>query len=76
MFRGNIQIIIEVIENSKVKATITDLHLWSVGKGKYSCILSLKVEGDVEADYFKKELQIHEELVHITVEVNPFSHKN
>ncbi len=62
--------IIEVIENSKVKATITDLHLWSVGKGKYSCILSLEVEGDVEADYFKKELQIHEELVHITIEVH------
>jgi cation diffusion facilitator family transporter len=62
--------IIEVIENSKVKATITDLHVWGVGKGKYSCILSLDVEGDIEADYFKKELQIHEELVHITIELH------
>ena len=65
--------IIEVIKNSKVEAVITDLHVWSVGKGKYSCILSLEVQEDVDNDYFKKELQIHEELVHITVELNkPF----
>ena len=62
--------IIEVIENSKVKATITDLHVWSVGKGKYSCILCLDVQDDIGADYFKKELEIHEELVHITIELN------
>lgn len=33
--------IIEVIENCKVKATITDLHVWHIGKGKYSCIFYL-----------------------------------
>lgn len=62
--------IIEVIKNSKVRATIADLHVWSVGKGKYSCILSLEVEEDIDSDYFKKELEIHEELVHITVELS------
>jgi cation diffusion facilitator family transporter len=62
--------IIEVIENSKVNAIITDLHVWHVGKGKYSCILCLDIDEDVPSDYFKKELQIHEELVHITIELN------
>ena len=62
--------IIEVIENSKVNAIITDLHVWHVGKGKYSCILCLDVDEDISSDYFKKELQIHEELVHITIELN------
>lgn len=62
--------IIEVLENSKVKAIIKDLHVWSVGKGKYSCILCLEVEDDVDPIFFKKELQIHEELVHITIELH------
>jgi cation diffusion facilitator family transporter len=62
--------IIEVIENSKINAKITDLHVWLVGKGKYSCILCLDVDEDISSDYFKKELQIHEELVHITIELN------
>lgn len=62
--------IIEVIENSEIKATILDLHLWHVGKGKFSCILSLEVEENVNSDYFKKQLQIHEELVHVTIEIN------
>ena len=60
----------EVIEASPIKATITDLHVWRVGKGKYSCILSILVSEEVEPDYFKQLLGIHEELVHITVEVN------
>lgn len=36
----------------------------------YSCIVSLVTTGDATPDYFKKQLQIHEELVHISVEVN------
>lgn len=62
--------IYDVIEASPIKATITDLHVWRVGKGKYSCILSLHTTEEVSPDYFKKQLSIHEELVHITVEVN------
>jgi cation diffusion facilitator family transporter len=62
--------IVEVIEASPVKAGISDLHVWRVGKGKYACILSLVTADDVEPDYFKRQLSIHEELVHISVEVN------
>ena len=60
----------EVIAASPVKAEITDLHVWRVGKGKYACMLSLAVTDAVEPDYFRRQLSIHEELVHVTVEVN------
>ncbi|MGO4390365.1 CDF family Co(II)/Ni(II) efflux transporter DmeF [Variovorax sp. M-6] len=62
--------ILEVIEASPVPATLCDLHVWRVGKGKYACIVSLATHGDVGPDYFKQQLRIHEELVHISVEVN------
>lgn len=61
----------EVIEASPIKANICDLHVWRVGKGKYACILSLLTTDDeAEPDYFRRQLSIHEELVHISVEVN------
>ena len=60
----------EVIEASPVKSDITDLHVWRVGKGKYACILSLVTADEAAPNYFKRQLGIHEELVHITVEVN------
>lgn len=63
----------EVIEHSPVKADITDLHVWRVGRGQYACIIALAVaEPDaVTPDYFREQLSIHEELVHITLELNP-----
>jgi cation diffusion facilitator family transporter len=60
----------EVIAASPVDAEISDLHVWRVGKGKYACILSLVTSGSIGSEYFKKQLRIHEELVHISVELN------
>jgi cation diffusion facilitator family transporter len=60
----------EVIAASPNKADITDLHVWRVGKGKYACILSLVATADITAENFRRQLSIHEELVHVTVEVN------
>jgi len=60
----------EIIEADPIKTDITDLHVWRVGKGKYACIICLVTAGEAEPDYFKQQLGIHEELVHITVEVN------
>ena len=59
----------EVIEASPIKAVITDLHVWRVGKGKFACILSLSVADPAKPEYFREQLSIHEELVHVTVEV-------
>ena len=59
----------EVIDSSPIKAEITDLHVWRVGKGKFACILSLAVEQAAEPEQFRQQLSIHEELVHVTVEV-------
>ncbi|MFI5443906.1 CDF family Co(II)/Ni(II) efflux transporter DmeF [Polaromonas sp. UC242_47] len=59
-----------VIDASPIPATVCDLHVWRVGKGKYACIVSLATTQDVAPDYFKQQLRVHEELVHISVEVN------
>ena len=59
----------EVIEQSEVPARITDLQVWRVGRGKYACVVGLVTTADVDAAYFREALGIHEELVHVTVEV-------
>ncbi|HFO1171784.1 TPA: CDF family iron/cobalt efflux transporter AitP [Pseudomonas aeruginosa] len=59
------------IASSPLPAELLDLHLWQVGQGKYACLLSLLTTEEGSADYFKRRLAKHEELVHITVEVNP-----
>jgi cation diffusion facilitator family transporter len=60
----------EVIAALPFKADISDLHVWRVGKGKYACILSLATDNEVSPEYFKQQLAIHEELVHISIEIN------
>ncbi|WP_034015525.1 CDF family iron/cobalt efflux transporter AitP [Pseudomonas aeruginosa] len=59
------------IASSPLPAELLDLHLWQVGQGRYACLLSLLTTEEGSADYFKRRLAEHEELVHITVEVNP-----
>ncbi|WP_151959072.1 CDF family Co(II)/Ni(II) efflux transporter DmeF [Acinetobacter junii] len=50
---------------------ITDLHVWKVGKGKFSCILGLETSiADLTPDQVKRELSIHEEIVHASVEIH------
>ncbi|MFC3394371.1 CDF family Co(II)/Ni(II) efflux transporter DmeF [Brenneria rubrifaciens] len=65
-----VQEIREVIDASSIPAELTDLHVWRVGTAKYACILSLTTDRVVPPDYYKRQLAIHEELVHITVEIN------
>ncbi|MGE5155194.1 MAG: CDF family Co(II)/Ni(II) efflux transporter DmeF [Bdellovibrio bacteriovorus] len=60
----------EVVAGLPVAAEIADLHVWRVGKDKYACILSLAVSEPIEPDAVRRALGVHEELVHITVEVN------
>ncbi len=60
----------EVIAASSADAQLTDLHVWRVGATQYACALSVTTGEDVAAEFFKQQLSVHEELVHITVEVN------
>ena len=62
--------IVALIEQGPIRVDIVDLHVWRVGKGKYACILSLIAFDDVTPDFFKHRLRIHEELAHVTVEIN------
>ena len=52
------------------QAEITDLHVWKVGKGKFSCILALVTDAELNADQVREALSIHDEIVHISVEIN------
>lgn len=60
----------EVIANDPQRAEISDLHVWRVGKGKYACELALVTAGDAGPEHYRRALAVHEELVHVTVEVN------
>lgn len=59
----------EVIEQGSVPARITDLHVWRVGRGQYACIVGLVTCAAVDAAFFREALGVHEELVHVTIEV-------
>jgi len=54
----------------KLAATIEDLHVWRVGKGKFACVLSVETAEAVSPDEIRSLLSVHEELTHVTVEVN------
>ena len=65
----------EVVEELDNQITITDLHVWKVGRSKFSCILSLNTVNDsLTAEVVRKALSIHEEIVHISVEINKNFH--
>ncbi len=61
--------IIEVINSLNQDIIIEDLHISRVGKGKFSSILVVSSNQPVCIQSIKKELSIHEELVHIIIEV-------
>lgn len=59
----------EVIERGEVAATITDLHVWRVGRQKYAVVATVTTPSDKDGEYFRRALCVHDELVHVTVEV-------
>ncbi len=63
------QEVTDIINAQSQKIQINDFHIFRVGKGKYGCILSLSSDIDIDITHIKNELSIHEELVHITVEI-------
>jgi cation diffusion facilitator family transporter len=59
----------EVVLGLPQPTTVRDLHVWRVGKGKYACILSLSTGAALDARTVRRALSVHEELVHVTVEL-------
>ena len=60
----------EAIAQGPQPVTITDLHVWRVGKNHYACIIAVEGAATVTPDYIRQLLSVHEELTHVSVEVN------
>jgi len=59
----------DVVRAQFATAAISDLHVWRVGRDSYACILGLVASTAISAEDVRQQLAIHEELVHVTVEV-------
>lgn len=64
-----VQEIREVVEEHFPYAAVSDLHVWRVGKGRFACILGLVSTQPLTAAAVRGRLAVHEELVHVTVEI-------
>ena len=61
----------EVIEQGPWPARLADLHVWQVGRGKYAVAASVVTsDATLDPDTVRQALAIHEELVHVTVEIH------
>jgi cation diffusion facilitator family transporter len=60
-------VIREGIEDGDAK--ITDLHVWQVGVNKFAAIISVVAHHPKTPAEYRQALKIHEELVHVSVEV-------
>lgn len=51
--------------------TLSDLHVWRVGKNVYSAALSIVTHDDtLTPERVRQHLAQHEEIVHVTIEIN------
>jgi cation diffusion facilitator family transporter len=61
--------IMEVMRDAPVRVDVADLRVWRVAKGTYACTLKISTEQPIAAADVRKWLSVHEELGHVTVEV-------
>jgi cation diffusion facilitator family transporter len=61
----------EVVASLPGPPHIQDLHVWRVGSGNYACVLCLESASELTADSVRAGLAAHDELIHVTVEINP-----
>jgi cation diffusion facilitator family transporter len=52
------------------RVTLQDLHVWRVGRAHYACVISISTPASISPESVRALLAAHEELVHVTVEVN------
>lgn len=51
-------------------AKIVDLHVWKYSQDHYACMLTIHSPNPMSSEDYRKMLQIHEELAHITIETH------
>ncbi len=56
-------------DDPEYPATISDLHVWRVGRDRFAAIVGVAAAGT--AEHYRARLCEHEELVHVTVAVEP-----
>ena len=66
--RNSIQEIIEADANNR----IVDLHLWIVGPGVFSAIVSIVSTDPQQPDHYKLLIEEHITLHHLSVEVHTY----
>src|SRR5881409_2112514 len=49
-------------------STVTDLHVWQVGAGKFAAIVSIVAHEPRPSDFYRQLFRDHDELVHVTIE--------
>jgi cation diffusion facilitator family transporter len=59
----------DLIEHGAAPARITDLHVWRVGREKYAVVVTVATSSGKDGEYFRRALCVHEELAHVTVEI-------
>ncbi|KRE84791.1 cation transporter [Rhodanobacter sp. Soil772] len=59
----------DVVKEHFAAAAVSDLHVWRVGRNSYACILGLVATSAISAEEVRRQLAVHEELVHVTVEI-------
>jgi len=69
MDRPLVEEIRDVVKEHFAAAAVSDLHVWRVGRDSYACILGLVASSAISAEDVRRQLAVHEELVHVTVEV-------
>lgn len=81
LMRETASVLLDVNHNTKLNdrirnaveeknTKITDLHVWRVGSGHYSAIISLNSLSEWNSDFYKTRLCTIKELSHVTVEIN------
>ena len=63
----------DMVRDLPQPTTLRDLHVWRVGKGRYACIVSIATDAEITAIAVREQLAIHDELVHVTVEIMPIT---
>jgi cation diffusion facilitator family transporter len=55
-------------------AKVADLHLWRVGRDKFAAIVCIVADVPLAPSVYRERLAVHEELAHVSIEVNRCPH--